>query len=149
MNFTIWNSWMKYYWKLFCPQLTLTSTTLFHVLTLTSATLFNFMYLLNLWLKMEEELIFIHNLKIGFNYEYSTITPSTLWAIVNLKNDVGTSSKCEFIDSKVLVAIQKVALITPKHIRMNCAKCTPYYGYTMSRTFVNPRLGNCLWVHSR
>jgi hypothetical protein len=46
---------------------------------------------------MEEELIFIHNLKIGFNYEYSTITPSTLWAIVNLKNDVGTSSKCESI----------------------------------------------------
>jgi hypothetical protein len=46
---------------------------------------------------MEEELIFIHNLKIGFNYEYSTITPSTLWAIANLKIDVGTSSKCEFI----------------------------------------------------
>jgi hypothetical protein len=39
---------------------------------------------------MEEELVFIHNLEIGFNHEYSTITPSTLWAIVNFKNDVGT-----------------------------------------------------------
>ncbi len=38
---------------------------------------------------------FICHLEIRFKFECSTITPSTLWDTVNLKNEDYTSNKCE------------------------------------------------------
>jgi len=100
---------------------------------------------------MEEELIFIHNLVIGFNSKCSAIALLALWDLVNLKQEDCTSSICEskrggtIILSTILWTSQKLDLITFKCKRNDpctIARFNQYWRYMIPWTIMISCFGN-------